>query len=116
MKALKNGMAALALAPVLAAATALAAADPLLIEGSAACFKKGFPPDQAQVALDRSTGALFLKTPCGWQFFRVVPLEDIDAAAAISKPIEVPRPVLAAAMNKLNQIRIAQAQGQVRSN
>jgi hypothetical protein len=112
MKALKKGMFAL----VLTAATALAAADPLLIEGSAACFKKGYPPEEVQVAIDRATGAMYLKSPCGWQFFRVLPLEEIEAAIAISKPIEVPKPVLAATVNKLNQIRIAQAQGQVRSH
>jgi hypothetical protein len=82
-------------------------ADPLLIEGDMSCFKKPHSPDSTRVAIDRTTGALFLQGPCGWQFFRVLPKEEIEVALKLSNAAPVPTYILSLTIDKLNQIRVA---------
>jgi hypothetical protein len=85
-------------------------AQPIIIEGEASCFaKKVFKRDEIKLALDRGTNALFLKTHCGWQFFKVLSPQDADVARVMSSPIEVPPQVLAKAMEKLDKPKFARA-------
>lgn len=88
--------------------TASVRADPLLVDGSAECYQKGFKPEQAKVALDAQTRALFLRTPCGWQFFRVISVDEMSSLYKTTKPIGVPQTVMMHTLAQLNELRIAQ--------
>jgi hypothetical protein len=85
-------------------------AQPLIVEGEASCFaKKVFKRDEVKLVLDRNTHALFLKTYCGWQFFKLLSPQEAEVAATMASPIEVPPRVLAKALEKLDMTKFARA-------
>lgn len=86
-------------------------ADPLLIGKDAACYHKGFAPEEAQVALHEASRGLYLKTPCGWQFFRVMRVEEMAVLRELARPIDVPAEVLVATLIQLHEFRMAHDKG-----
>ena len=87
-------LAALALATTVQAAGATRPEPVKIVDNVTRCGDMVVPPPAIDIAIDRGTGALFFHSPCGWAFYSVLDIEQIDTAIAQSQAIAVPRAVL----------------------
>lgn len=65
-----------------------------IVDNVTRCGDMVVPPPAIDVAIDRGTGALFFHSACGWAFYTVLDIQQIDTAIAQSHAIAVPRAVL----------------------
>ena len=87
-------LAGLALATAAQAAGSIHAEPVRIVDDVTRCGEMVVPPPAIDVAIDRSTGALFFHSPCGWAFYTVLDLRQVETAIAQSHAIAVPRAVL----------------------